>query len=86
MAEGHLFGAALDVTSPEPLPESSPLWEMDNVIITPHVAGIGFGHLPETERKIADICCENLARYVRGESLINLVDRATGYRETMMND
>ena len=85
MAEGHLFGAALDVTAPEPLPETSPLWDMDNVIITPHVAGIGFGHLPETERKIADICCENLARYVRGEGLINLVDRATGYRETMMD-
>lgn len=86
MAEGHLFGAALDVTAPEPLPESSPLWDMENVIITPHVAGIGFGHLPETERKIADICCENLARYVRGEELINLVDRATGYRETMMEN
>ena len=86
MAEGHLFGAALDVTAPEPLPESSPLWDMDNVIITPHVAGIGFGHLPETESKIADICCENLARYVRGEALINLVDRATGYRETMMDN
>lgn len=85
LAEGHLFGAALDVTAPEPLPETSPLWDMDNVIITPHVAGIGFGHLPETERKIADICCENLARYIRGESLINMVDRATGYRETMMD-
>ena len=86
LAEGHLFGAALDVTAPEPLPESSPLWDMDNVIITPHVAGIGFGHLPETEKKIADICCENLARYIRGEGLINLVDRATGYRETMMDN
>ncbi|MDD6189244.1 MAG: D-2-hydroxyacid dehydrogenase [Clostridiales bacterium] len=86
MGEGHLFGAALDVTSPEPLPESSPLWDMDNVIITPHVAGIGFDRLPETEAKIADICCENLRRYIRGEKLINLVNRATGYRETMMKD
>ena len=83
MAEGHLFGAALDVTEPEPLPESSPLWQMDNVLITPHVAGLGFGHLPETEAKIAEICRENLRRYVNGEALMNIVDRSTGYRETV---
>lgn len=85
MAEGHLFGAALDVTSPEPLPEESPLWRMDNVLITPHVAGIGFGHLEETENKIVDICCENLRRYINGLPLINLIDRSTGYRETVIN-
>lgn len=80
MSEGHLFGAALDVTSPEPLNEDSPLWSMDNVIITPHVAGAGFGHLAGTEKKIADICCENLRRYIAGEELYNLVDPAIGYR------
>ncbi len=84
LAEGHLFGAALDVTAPEPLPESSPLWDMDNVIITPHVAGIGFGHLPETENKIIDICIENLRRYIAGEDIINKINRKAGYRETMM--
>ena len=83
MAQGKLFGAALDVTDPEPLPENSPLWNMDNVIITPHVAGIGFGHLPETEKRIADICCENLRRYMLGEELINIVDMSTGYRRTL---
>lgn len=80
MAEGHIFGAALDVTDPEPLSEDSPLWDMDNVIITPHVAGIGFGHLTGTEARVADICSENLRRYVNGEEIFNIVDPAIGYR------
>lgn len=84
LASGRLFGAALDVTEPEPLPESSPLWAMDNVIITPHVAGIGFGHLPETERRIAEICADNLRRFLDGMPLANIVDPALGYRRTVM--
>lgn len=84
LAAGRLFGAALDVTEPEPLPKESPLWAMDNVIITPHVAGIGFGHLPATERRITDICCENLRRWLEGRELENVVDMALGYRRTVM--
>lgn len=70
-----LRGAALDVTHPEPLPQDSPLWEMDNVVITPHISGIGVNY---TERafQILDI---NLERRERREQLINVVDRRRGY-------
>ncbi len=80
MASGHLAGAVLDVTAPEPLPPEHPLWKLDNVILTPHVAGIGFGSVLETAEKIIDLACENLQRYLRGETPRNLVDFATGYR------
>ena len=80
MQSGHLSGAILDVTAPEPLPPEHPLWKLDNVILTPHVAGIGFGNMPETAEKIIDLSCENLRRYLRGEPPRNLVDFATGYR------
>jgi phosphoglycerate dehydrogenase-like enzyme len=73
LSEGHLLGAALDVVEPEPLPPEHPLWDMENVVLTPHIAGAGFGHCPETEDKIADICCENLNRYASGLPLINLI-------------
>ncbi|MEA4965784.1 MAG: D-2-hydroxyacid dehydrogenase [Oscillospiraceae bacterium] len=80
MEGGHLFGAALDVTDPEPLPKEHPLRKLRNVILTPHVAGIGFGAAEETERKIAALCCDNLRRYLNGWPLRNQVDFATGYR------
>jgi len=82
LASGQLFGAALDVTQPEPLPPEHPLWRMENVMITPHIAGIGFGNVPETEDKIVELCCENLRRFMTGRPLRNLVDFKTGYRET----
>ena len=47
---------------------------MDRVILTPHVAGISFGHLPATEEKIRCIIEENLRRYGEGEPLLNQVD------------
>lgn len=79
MAQGHLWGAGLDVTDPEPLPPDSPLWQMENVILTPHVAGVGFGHLPETEEKIWELCLENLRRYLSCEPLKNVVRFSNGY-------
>lgn len=73
LQSGHLFGAGLDVTNPEPLPAAHPLWSLPNCILTPHVAGVSFGHLPQTEERIWRICAENLERYATGEPLRNLV-------------
>ena len=66
---GKLWGAALDVTEPEPLPADSPLWEIDNLILTPHVAG-GL-HLESTRERIVAIALENLHHYLAGEPLRN---------------
>jgi phosphoglycerate dehydrogenase-like enzyme len=68
-------GAALDVTSEEPLPPESPLWRMENVFITPHIAG-----LTERmwERHYAHYT-ENLRRYLAGEPLLWVVDKQRGY-------
>lgn len=78
---GKLYGAALDVTSPEPLPPEHPLWRCPNAIITPHATGGSFGHLTETEEKIYGIAAENLRRFLSGEPLQNAVNFETGYRE-----
>jgi phosphoglycerate dehydrogenase-like enzyme len=75
LQSGHLHGAGLDVTDPEPLPANSPLWTMDNVIITPHISAAG----PGTMRRIAVITTENLRRYLAGEPLLNTVDMRAGY-------
>lgn len=77
---GSLYGAALDVTSPEPLPADHPLWKCKNAVITPHATGGSFGHLTETEEKIFEISRENLKRYLAGEPLLNVVDLEKGYR------
>lgn len=79
LEDGHLGGVALDVVSPEPLPEDHPLWTMDKVILTPHVAGQSFGFSPDTENRVVHICCQNLERYLSGQELMNQVDFATGY-------
>ena len=75
LKEGKLRGAALDVTDPEPLPEESELWGLQNVAVTPHVSGIGTTYY---ERSFA-ILDRNLTGLERGESLINVVDRKKGY-------
>lgn len=75
---GPLGGAALDVTDPEPLPPEHPLWQCENLLLTPHVAGEF--HLQETLDQITALFIENLGRYARGEALKNPVDPATGYR------
>ena len=74
LTEGKFFGVGLDVIAPEPLPQDHPLWHVDRVLLTPHVAGVSFGHLPETEEKIRRIIEENLRRYGAGEPLLNQVD------------
>ena len=70
---GHLRGAALDVTDPEPLPIKHPLWRCKQCLITPHAAGGAFGASEKTEDNITAIACENLRRYKEGCELINRV-------------
>lgn len=72
---GHIGGAALDVTDPEPLPDGHPLWSMPNVIITPHVANTWAMGLPELAAQVE----RNVARYAAGEPLEGVVDPARGY-------
>ena len=72
----HLGGAILDVTCPEPLPPASKLWEMPNVIITPHVAGQSARRIDNMTR----LFCRNLRRWQAGEPLINLLsDKRLGF-------
>ena len=67
MNAGHLWGAALDVTVPEPLNADSPLWDIPNLLLTPHLAG---GIRMEVSRKSAvDFCYANFRRYVTGQPL-----------------
>lgn len=73
LAEKRLYGAVLDVFESEPLPPASPLWELDNVILTPHISGRTFGEFPAVERACAEICADNVGRFLRGEPLINAV-------------
>jgi phosphoglycerate dehydrogenase-like enzyme len=75
LQSGEIAGAGLDVTDPEPLPADSPLWQMENVIITGHYAGT----TPEYNRRAIDLFLDNLSRYVSGEALRNVVDWELGY-------
>ncbi|MGE5618692.1 MAG: D-2-hydroxyacid dehydrogenase [Sphingomonadaceae bacterium] len=75
LQEGWIAGAGLDVTTPEPLPEDSPLWDMPNVILGQHTSGSS----PLNAGRITAIFLENLGRYLRQEPLINLVDPRRGY-------
>jgi phosphoglycerate dehydrogenase-like enzyme len=75
LQSGHLAGAGLDVTEVEPLPIESPLWDMPNVIITPHVGAQSARRADNT----TDLICENLRRHFAGRPLINLVDKRLGY-------
>lgn len=69
LQSGKLWGAALDVTEPEPLPQGHPLWDCEALVLTPHVAG--GDHLPCILPNIVDIALENLRRYHNGEPLRN---------------
>jgi D-3-phosphoglycerate dehydrogenase len=75
LESGHLGGAGLDVTDPEPLPPESKLWDMPNVIITPHVGGQSATRIDD----MTNFFCENLARYLAGRPLCNLVDKRLGF-------
>jgi phosphoglycerate dehydrogenase-like enzyme len=75
LKSGHIQGAGLDVTDPEPLPKGHPLWTTDRVIITPHIAGRSDAEGP----RYFEIYKENLARFGRGEPLRHTVDQEKGY-------
>jgi phosphoglycerate dehydrogenase-like enzyme len=72
---GHLGGAALDVFDTEPLPSSSPLWEVDNLIVSPHVGWL----FPEHDDICISLFVENIRRYLHGEPLMNVASRKAGY-------
>jgi phosphoglycerate dehydrogenase-like enzyme len=75
LKEGWIAGAGLDVFEQEPLPPESELWDMENVILSPHISG---GTEIYNQRAVG-IFCENLRRYLAGERLMNLADRTRGY-------
>ena len=76
LTEGSLAGAVLDVFDPEPLPESSPLWDVPNLVMTPHMSSDDAEtYAPRT----LDLVFDNLRRLLEGEELLNIVDPALGY-------
>jgi phosphoglycerate dehydrogenase-like enzyme len=75
LESGHLAGACLDVTEPEPLPADHPLWRRPDVLITPHVAG----RAALSSGRWNAMYLENLRRFAAGEPLLNVVDKAAGY-------
>jgi len=75
LRSGEIAGAALDVTAAEPLPESSPLWSMPNVIVSPHMSGDFIGYQDVVVKAFLD----NFRRFRAGEHLLNVVDKASGF-------
>jgi phosphoglycerate dehydrogenase-like enzyme len=75
LREGRIAGAALDVVQKEPLAADSELWEMPNVILTPHVSGLG----PDYWERAVDQFADNLERFLAGRPLANVVDKRAGY-------
>lgn len=73
LSSGHLWGAALDVTNPEPLPQDHPLWNNPKCMITPHASGTTFKHLDATEDLLCGVVCDNLSKYYNGEPIGNRV-------------
>ncbi|NLX83737.1 MAG: D-2-hydroxyacid dehydrogenase [Clostridiales bacterium] len=78
LESGHLAGASIDVTVPEPLPKDHPLWQQKNLLLTPHISG--YYHLQATHDAVVDIAARNLAAWPEGP-FISRVDYKTGYRE-----
>jgi glyoxylate/hydroxypyruvate reductase len=75
LTSGHIRGAALDVFATEPLPADSPMWDLPNVIVSPHSAST----VSAENRRIVDIFLENLRRFLAGEPMINAFDKSRGY-------
>ena len=75
LQNGRLGGAALDVFETEPLPPEHPLWQMDNVILTPHIAGFG----PQIAARHLDVVVTNIRRFVRDEPLVNVVNKSAWF-------
>ena len=70
LASGHLGGAGLDVFVKEPLSEDSPFWELPNVLVSPHSGSTS----DQENRRITDLFCENLKRFLAGEPMMNVLD------------
>jgi D-2-hydroxyacid dehydrogenase (NADP+) len=75
LAEKKLAGAMLDVFPVEPLPDGSPLWEMPNVLLSPHIAGASGDYY----ERATELFAENLRRYLSDQPLLNLYDPQRGY-------
>lgn len=75
LSSGHVAGAALDAVDPEPLADDSPLWDLPNVIISPHVSADS----PEMWERRRQIFKENLRRHLAGETLLNICDKKKGF-------
>jgi D-3-phosphoglycerate dehydrogenase len=75
LLSGHLYAAGADVAAEEPLPPDSKLWELPNMLLTPHVAG----QSARRSDSMTDFFCDNLRRYLNGEPLQNLVDKRLGF-------
>ena len=75
LQDGIIAGAGLDVVDPEPLPDDHPLWQIHNVIITPHIAG----NAPERAARNQTAILENLKRFSQGQALASAVDKSSGY-------
>ncbi len=75
LQEGWIGGAGLDVHAQTPLPATSPYFDLPNVILTPHLSGVSTGY----PARITSLFCENLRRYMAGETLLNIVDKGAGY-------
>ena len=76
LESGHLDGAVLDVTTPEPLPADDPLWRAPNLIVTSHVSGAGQS---DSMQRAVDRFLMNLDHYLKGEPLQHVVDLGRGY-------
>jgi phosphoglycerate dehydrogenase-like enzyme len=75
LAEKRIAGAAIDVFAEEPPPIGHPFYQLDNVLVSPHVSGF----LPSYDDRCVELFAENLRRYLADAPLLNLVDRAKGY-------
>lgn len=75
LREGWIAGVGLDVTEEEPLPGDSPLFDMQNVILTPHISGVSKHY----DQRLATLFADNLRRYRSGQPLLNRYDPARGY-------
>ena len=75
LESGSIAGAGLDVTEVEPLPADDPLWDAPNLVITPHRAGAS-QHRP---RKVYEFFSRQLERYLKGEPVLNVVDKRLGF-------
>lgn len=75
LRDGRIAGAALDVFAEEPLPPESPFWGLPNVLLSPHISGF----TPEYDHRCMQVFAANLQRYLGGQPLLNVIDKARGY-------